>query len=103
MRAANLIALCALSAVASAGFVDTAISQSLPKEEKYEITSCFAGVSNVLTFSKTQSASTWEVSGASLAATPGTLYDKTSFRCVGMTLNNEGKSTARYVCETTDA
>jgi hypothetical protein len=102
MRAVKLIAFCVLSAGASAGFAPTALSQSLPKEGKYEISSCFAGISNVLTFSKTHSAASWQLAGTSLSPTPGTLFDKTSYQCVGMTSTNDGKVSARYVCETTD-
>jgi hypothetical protein len=61
--------------------------------------SCFSGASNLIEFSKTHSAYTYEHTGANLGNPPGGFGDKLSFHCVGMATSFAGKSTNTNVCE----
>lgn len=81
----------------------SAVAQTLPKEGNYDFTSCWSGVSNVIAFSKTHVAFSYEMTGTNRSATPGGFFDKTSFRCVGMNSAFEGKATGTVVCEMIDA
>ncbi len=49
-----------LSAVAVFG---SAFAADLPKEGAYDHTACWSGVSNAIAFSKTHTASSWEITG----------------------------------------
>src|SRR6267142_5330309 len=62
----------------------SAFAAELPKEGSYDYTSCWSGVNNVITFSKTHTASSFEMTGASRSNPPGGIFDKNTFRCVGM-------------------
>ena len=52
--------LVALIGLASAG---SAFAAELPKEGSYDYTACWSGVNNVITFSKTHTASSFELTG----------------------------------------
>ena len=80
----------------------SAFAAELPKEGSYDYTSCWSGVNNVITFSKTHTASSFEMTGASRSNPPGDIFDKNTFRCVGMNASLDGKITASNVCETID-
>jgi hypothetical protein len=80
----------------------SAFAAELPKEGSYDYTSCWSGVNNVITFSKTHTASSFEMTGASRSNPPGGIFDKNTFRCVGMNASLDGKITASTVCESTD-
>jgi hypothetical protein len=56
-------------------------------------------VSNLIEFSKTHTAYTYEHTGTSLSNPPGGFADKHSFHCVGMATSFAGKSTNTSVCE----
>ena len=57
---------------------------------------------NVITFSKTHSASSYEMTGAIRSNPPGGMFDKHTFRCVGMNASLDGKNTGSTVCEAID-
>ena len=59
-------------------------------------------VNNVITFSKTHTASSFEMTGSSRSNPPGGMFDKNTFRCVGMNASLDGKITASTVCEAID-
>lgn len=99
MTVSKIIIIAALLAVTSAG---SAFAADLPKEGSYDITSCFSRVSNLITFSKTHSAASFEQTGVSLSNPPGGLFDYESIRCVGMTASFDGKATLNSVCEAVD-
>ena len=80
----------------------SAFAGELPKEGSYEYTSCWSGVNNVITFSKIHTASSFEMTGASRSNPPGGIFDKNTFRCVGMNASFDGKVTVSTVCEATD-
>jgi len=84
------------------GVGSAADAQTLPKEGRYDYTACWSGVSNQIAFSKTHTASTTEFMGTTRSDPPGGMFDKNSFRCVGMTTSFDGKNTGSTVCETTD-
>jgi hypothetical protein len=88
-----------LVGVTSAG---PAFAADIPKEGPYDFTSCFSGVSNLMALSKTHWASTYEHTGTNLSNPPGGMFDKTSFRCVGMNTSFDGKNTDTTVCESID-
>jgi hypothetical protein len=74
-----------------------------PKEGSYDFTSCWSGLGNDITFSKTHTASSYEMTGAIRSNPPGGIFDKETFRCVGMNASLGGKNTSSTVCEATDA
>ena len=80
----------------------SASAAELPKEGSYDYTACWSGVNNVITFSKTHTASSFEMTGTNRSNPPGGIFDKNTFRCVGMNASLDGKITASTVCEATD-
>jgi hypothetical protein len=79
-----------------------ATAQTLPKEGTYDYTACWSGVSTVIAFSKTHSAFSYEMTGSTRTNPPGGMFDKNSFRCVGMNASFGGKNTASTACEAID-
>jgi len=73
-----------------------------PKEGSYDFNSCWSGVNNTITFSKTHTASSFEMTGTTRSNPPGGMFDKSTFRCVGINALFDGKVTASNVCETID-
>ena len=90
---ALLIAACPFSTFAG----------ELPKEGSFDFNSCWSGVSNVITFSKTHTANSYEMTGTTRSNPPGGIFDKSTFRCVGMNASLDGKTTGSNVCEAIDA
>ena len=80
----------------------SAFAAELPKEGSYDFTSCWSGANNVITFSKTHTASSFEMTGTNRSNPPGGVFDKNTFRCVGMNSSLDGKITASTVCEAID-
>ena len=80
----------------------SAFAAELPKEGSYDFTSCSSGVNNVITFSKTHTANSYEITGTNRSNPPGGLFDKSTYRCVGMNASFDGKNTAYTVCESID-
>jgi hypothetical protein len=80
----------------------SAFAAELPKEGSYDFTSCNSGVSSVITFSKTHTASSYELTGTNRSNPPGGLFDKSTYRCVGMNASFDGKNTGSTVCESID-
>ena len=80
----------------------SAIAAELPKEGSYDYTACWSGANNVITFSKTHTASSYEMTGTTRSNPPGGMFDKSTFRCVGINASLDGKVTASNVCETID-
>jgi hypothetical protein len=74
----------------------------LPKEGSYDYDSCWSGVNSVISFSKTHTASSYELTGTTRSNPPGGMFDKNTFRCVGMNASLDGKFTASTVCEAVD-
>jgi len=94
--------------IASAGLVaaltvaGAATAQTLPKEGSYDFTSCWSGVSNLISFSKTHLAFSYEMTGTSRSNPPGGFADKNTFRCVGTNASMDGKNTGIAICEGID-
>jgi hypothetical protein len=80
----------------------SAFAAELPKEGSYDYTACWSGASNVITFSKTHTASSYEMTGAIRSNPPDGMFDKNSFRCVGVNASLGGKNTGSTVCEAMD-
>jgi hypothetical protein len=80
----------------------SAFAAELPKEGNYDYIACWSGVNNVITFSKTHTAASYEMTGAIRSATQGGMFDKHTFRCVGMNASLDGKNTGSTVCEAID-
>jgi hypothetical protein len=74
----------------------------IPKEGKYDITSCSVSTVTSIEFSKTYSAASWEAMGTSRSNPPGGFLDMTTFRCVGFTGTIAGKTSLTYMCEAID-
>jgi hypothetical protein len=98
-RRIGFISAAALVAAAAAG---SAAAADLPKEGNYDLTSCWSGVSTLVAFSNTHSASSYEMTGTNRSNPPGGMFDKNSFRCVGMNASLGGKNTGSTVCEAID-
>jgi hypothetical protein len=81
----------------------SAFAIELPNEGSYDYNACWSGVNNVITFSKTHTASSYEMTGATRSNPPGGMFDKNTFRCVGMNASFDGKTTGSTVCEAIDA
>ena len=80
----------------------SAFAAELPKEGSYDYTACWSGVNNTITFSKTHTASSYEMTGAIRSNPPEGMFDKNSFRCVGINASLDGKNTGSTVCEAID-
>ena len=80
----------------------SALAGELPKEGSYDFTSCNSGVYSAITFSKNHTASSSEITGTNRSNPPGGLFDKITYRCVGMNASLDGKDTASIVCEAID-
>lgn len=88
-----------LAALVVAG---SAAAQTLPKEGRVDISSCWSGASNIIAFSKTHMAFSYEFMGTTRSNPAGGLLDMTTFRCVGMGSLIEGKPQGSAMCETID-
>lgn len=90
---------CAL--IAMLAFANPAAAD-LPKEGKYDFTSCWAGTSSPIAFSKTHFANNIEFTGSSRSNPAGGFGDMNSFRCVGTVHAFGGKPSGTVVCESVD-
>jgi len=98
-QALRFIRVFAFMAAAAAG---AAVAADLPKQGRYDITACWSGVGNQIAFSKTHTASSFEMTGTNRSNPPGGLFDKNSFRCVGMSARLGERSVGSVVCEAVD-
>jgi hypothetical protein len=80
----------------------SAFAAELPKEGTYDFNSCWSGVNNTITFSKTHTASSYELTGTNRSNPPGGMFDKGTYRCVGLNASLAGKLTGSTVCESID-
>ena len=76
-----------------------ASAADLPREGQYDFNACWAGVSNAIDFSKTHTASSYEMTGTIRSNPPGGIFDKETFRCVGTTYALGEKNGGTTVCE----
>ena len=77
-------------------------AQTIPKEGNYDYVSCYSGTVNFITFSKTHSASTYELIGNSRTSPPGGPFDMLTFRCLGMGSSLDNQTTSTNYCEAID-
>jgi len=91
-----LVALIALA------FAPSAFAAELPKEGSFDYTACWSGTSSTIAFSKTHTARSFEQTGSIRSNPPGGLFDKDTFRCIGMSASFGGKNTGTSVCESID-
>ncbi len=82
--------------------VGGALAADLPKQGSYDVTTCWSGVSSVIAFSKTHTASSYELTGTTRSNPPGGAFDMTATRCVGIGSSIEGKNTGMALCEAID-
>ncbi|MEX2198680.1 MAG: hypothetical protein WD886_07700 [Burkholderiales bacterium] len=80
----------------------SAQAADLPKEGSFDFTACWAGTSNLVAFSKTHWANTFEMTGSTRSNPPGGMFDKNSFRCIGTNASFEKKLQFLTVCEGVD-
>lgn len=83
--------------------VGSAVAADIPKEGKFDYTACWSGVSNLVSFSKTHTALSFELTGVARSNPPGGLFDKHTFRCVGTNASMGGRNSGISVCESVDA
>jgi hypothetical protein len=79
-----------------------AVSQTIPKEGKFDVTNCSVSASTVIQFSKTLTANTTELVGNTRSNPPGGPFDLTTFRCLTISLTIDGKSSGSFYCESID-
>ncbi len=84
------------------GVAGAAAAQTYPKEGNYDFISCWSGNSNLVAFSKTHTAFSYEMAGISRSNPPGGFADKNTFRCVGTNASIGGKNTGMAICEAID-
>ncbi len=77
-------------------------AQAMPKEGNYDYVSCYSGTMNIIAFSKTHNASTYELIGNSRTNPPGGPFDMVTFRCLGMGSSLDGQTTSSNYCESID-
>ena len=77
-------------------------AQTVPKEGNYDYVSCYSGTVNIILFSKTHSASTYELIGNSRTSPPGGPFDMVTFRCLGMGSSLDSQTTSSNYCEAID-
>jgi len=95
----QFIPIAMLSVAAAVG---SAFAADLPKEGRYDYTACWSGVSNAIAFSKTHTALSYEMTGSTRSNSPGGMFDKNTFRCVGVNYSLDGKAGGTAVCEAVD-
>jgi hypothetical protein len=94
---------CASAAVVAAlAVAGTAAAGTLPKEGSYDYTACWSGVPTMIGFSKTHFAFSYEMTGTNFSNPPGGLFDKNTFRCVGMNATLGSERVGNLVCEAVD-
>lgn len=98
----SMLQLVAVPLLIAAAAVSSAPAADISKEGRYDFISCWSGVSTEIVFSKTHSARTYEITGATRSNPPGGFADKTTFRCIGMNHSFDGKAGATSVCEMID-
>ncbi len=91
-----------LSIVTALSVAGAATAATLPKEGTYDYTACWSGTSSDISFSKTHSANSYEMTGTIVSKVPGGMFDNNTFRCVGMGSLFAGKNGGGNVCETID-
>ena len=99
-RKARIVPIVAIIAVSAVG---SALAADVPKEGTFDYTSCFSGESKLISFSNTYSAYSYEMIGTNRSNQPGSIFDKRTFRCVGMNTSFAGRVTANTVCEAVDS
>jgi hypothetical protein len=89
-----------VAALAAAG---AATAQTLPREGSYDYISCYSGVEHAtIAFSKTFGANIREYTGTNRSVTPGGFLDMSSYRCLSLNANLDGKPSATSLCEAVD-
>jgi hypothetical protein len=83
-------------------FAPSAFAAEVSKEGNFDYTACWSGTSNNISFSQTHTARSYEQTGSIRSNPPGGMFDKETFRCVGMNASFGGKNMGSAVCEATD-
>ncbi|NBY54204.1 MAG: hypothetical protein EBQ48_02395 [Betaproteobacteria bacterium] len=74
----------------------------IPKSGNFDYTACWTQTSATVVFSKTHSATTYELVGITKSNIPDHFLDNNAFRCLGHSTNFHGKQTNANVCESID-
>jgi hypothetical protein len=88
--------------ILSAALSGAALSQEPPREGRYDITSCWSSVAQMIALSPRHTAASYEMNGSIRSNPPGGMFDKNTFRCVGSNASLDGKNSGMTVCETVD-
>lgn len=99
IRSGRFVMLATGAAITMAG---GAVAQTPAKEGRYDYTACWSGVSNSIAFSKTHTAFSYEMMGTTRSNVPDSIFDRNTFRCVGMNASFDGKSAGSVACESID-
>ena len=87
---------------ASIAWVGPLAADELPREGRYDVTTCWSGVTSELNHSKDHSGASYEMTGTVMSNPPGGLFDRSSFRCLGMSTALGGKRSNTTLCEAVD-
>jgi hypothetical protein len=90
------------SLLAAMALVGQASAADLPKEGSYDYTACWSGTNDVIAFSKTHVALSFEMTGTNRSAQPGGMFDKNTFRCVGSQTMFGKRRSGVVTCEAID-
>src|SRR5438445_6075807 len=101
MKTLSILRPLAFVAITAAGACAFA-AVNLPKEGSYDSISCWTGTGNDLAFTKDHTAASYELVGTIVSMIPGGLGDSSTFRCVGMDTNIQGRRGGGNMCEVTD-
>jgi len=87
-----------IGVVCAVAFTNLAFAADLPKEGKYDYTTCFTRTVTYVEYSPTQSAWSYSELGRSVSDPPGGMFDGDESQCLGMTASLDGKRYGSTAC-----
>jgi hypothetical protein len=79
-------------------------ASEMPKEGKYDYFSCWSATNNVMPLPDETVAIGYDLTGSTRAVTPGGMFDKNTFHCIGAGTMRDGKTIgSRTACMAIDA
>src|SRR5579871_4596581 len=79
-------------------------ASEMPKEGKYDYFSCWSATNNVMPLPDNTEAIGYDLTGSTRAVTPGSMFDKNTFHCIGAgTMRDSKMIGGRTACMAVDA
>ena len=101
-RSTAAVAVRVLSGAVAFAMAGATFAADMPKEGTYDFTSCWGGTAKTIALSKKHAGFTYELSGETLSNPPGSMFDHSSFHCIGMGTVLAGKLKQTTICEAVD-